>query len=74
MREAIVRIDANHDWHVLAAMKEVVRLGEGEFAHNKITRPAMERGLLVLKKFTDIARRYEVSEITVVATAALREA
>lgn len=74
MREAIVRIDANHDWQVLASVREAVRLGEGEFTHSKITRPAMERGLLVLKKFADIARRYDVSEIDVVATAALREA
>ena len=74
MREAIVRIDANHDWQVLSAVREAVRLGEGEFARNKITRAAMERGILVLRKFADIARKYEVSETTVVATAALREA
>lgn len=74
IRLAVVRIDPNHDFHTLALQKEVVRLGEGEFAHNRITRAAMERGLLVLRKFADIARGYGVSEIIAVGTAALREA
>lgn len=74
IRLAVVRIDPNHDYRNLSIHKEVVRLGEGEFAHNKITPPAMERGLLVLKKFADIARRYNSREIVVAATAAVREA
>lgn len=75
IRLGVVRIDkTNHDYQTMALHKEVVRLGEGEFAHNKITRPAMERGLLVLRKFVDIARKQGSEEIVVVATAALREA
>lgn len=75
IRLAIVRIDrTSHDYQTIALHKEVVRLGEGEFAHSRITRPAMERGLLVLRKFVDIARNQGAEEIVVVATAALREA
>ena len=39
-----------------------------------ITRLAMERGLLVLRKFAEIAKRSGASDIVAVATAALREA
>ncbi|MHB1457585.1 MAG: Ppx/GppA phosphatase family protein [Armatimonadota bacterium] len=74
IRLAVVRIDPNHDYRNLSIHKEVIRLGEGEFAHNRITAPAMDRGLLVLKKFADIARRYNSQEIVVAATAAVREA
>lgn len=74
IRLAVVRIDPNHDYRNLSIHKEVIRLGEGEFAHNRITAPAMERGLLVLRKFADIARRFDSQEIVVAATAAVREA
>jgi exopolyphosphatase/guanosine-5'-triphosphate,3'-diphosphate pyrophosphatase len=74
IRLAVVRIDKNHDFHTLAVQKEVVRLGEGEFAHNRITRAAMERGLVVVRKFADIAKRCGAGETVAVATAAVREA
>jgi exopolyphosphatase/guanosine-5'-triphosphate,3'-diphosphate pyrophosphatase len=75
VRLAVERIDArNHDSTTLALAKEVVRLGEGEFSHNKITPAAMERGIVVLKKFAEIADRYNVSEVIAIATAAVREA
>jgi len=54
--------------------KEVVRLGEGEFAHGRITRAAMERGLLVVRKFAEIARGWGATDIIAVATSAVREA
>jgi exopolyphosphatase/guanosine-5'-triphosphate,3'-diphosphate pyrophosphatase len=74
IRLGVVRIETNHEYTMLASDKEVVRLGEGEFGHNKITKPAMDRGLLVLGKFVDIARSYGASEIIAAATAAVREA
>lgn len=75
MRLAIERIHGvNHDSTTLALSKEVVRLGEGEFSHNRITMEAMDRGILVLKKFAEIAARHEVAETVAIATAAVREA
>lgn len=74
IRLAVEHMDSKHASNTLAFHKEVVRLGEGEFAHNKLTKPAMNRGILVLRNFVDIARRYDASEIVAVATAAVREA
>lgn len=74
IRMSIVKIEKDHDCSVLSMHKEVVRLGEGEFLHNRITRPAMERGLLVVKKFSDIARRWGAEDVVAVATSAVREA
>ncbi len=74
IRMLVVRIEEGHDCSVLSTYKEVVRLGEGEFTHNKLTRPAMERGLLVVRKFADIARRWGAEKIIAVATSAVREA
>ncbi len=74
VRLAIVKANKNSECSTIASHKEVVRLGEGEFAHNKITRSAMERGILVMRKFADIARKSGAQEIIAVATAAVREA
>lgn len=74
MRLGVHGISGDHHHVPLAAHKEAIRLGQGEFAHHRVTRPAMERGLAVLKEFADIARRYKASAIVAVATAALREA
>ena len=74
IRLSVEQVDGGHNVTPLMVHREAVRLGEGEFGHNMITRSAMERGLLVLRKFAEIARRSEVSDILAVATAALREA
>lgn len=74
IRLAVARVDRASDIRTLLVQKEVVRLGEGAFAHHRITDAAMDRGVLVIKKFADIARRSGASEIVAVATAAVREA
>jgi exopolyphosphatase/guanosine-5'-triphosphate,3'-diphosphate pyrophosphatase len=75
VRMALVRLDeASGTWGVLSQHKETVRLGQDEFASNRLSPEAMERGVLVLAKFAEIARGYNASEIIAIATAALREA
>ncbi len=74
IRLSVEQVDGGHIVTPVAAHREAVRLGEGEFGHDMITRSAMERGLLVLRKFAEIARRSGASDIVAVATAALREA
>ena len=74
VRLAVAQVSQANEITTVASHKEAIRLGEGEFGHRRITRPAMERGILVLCKFADIARRSGASEIVAVATAALREA
>lgn len=73
-RLAVVRSDDSAHFETLAMHKEAIRLGEDEFAHHRITQAAMDRGLVVLKKYADISRKMGASEIVAVGTAALREA
>lgn len=74
IRLGVVQPEADHTYTILSQQKEVVRLGEGEFATNQLTPAAMDRGVLVLRKFADVARGYGVSDLTVLGTSALREA
>jgi len=74
IRLGVVQPDAHQNYSLLSLQKEVVRLGEGEFASNRLTTAAMDRGILVLKKFAEVARGFDVSDLTVLGTAALREA
>lgn len=74
IRLGVVQPEPGGAYSLLTQQKEVVRLGEGEFARNRLTPAAMERGLLVLGKFAEVARGYGADEITVLATSALREA
>lgn len=74
IRLGVVQPEVNHTYTILSQQKEVVRLGEGEFATNQLTPAAMDRGVLVLRRFADVARGYGVSDLTVLGTSALREA
>ncbi|MFQ3548836.1 MAG: Ppx/GppA phosphatase family protein [Armatimonadota bacterium] len=74
IRMGVVRVDDMHEWHAVNVQKEVVRLGEREFAHNKITPEAMDRAVLVIKKFTESAKSQGAEEVLAIATAAVREA
>ena len=65
IRLGVVQPDPDHTYTILSQQKEVVRLGEGEFATNQLTPQAIERGVLVLRNFADVARGYGVSDITV---------
>lgn len=75
VRMALVCLDeATGTWTFLSQHKETVRLGQDEFAHNRLSDAAIERGVLVLQKFAEIARARGAGEIVAIATAALREA
>ena len=74
VRSLIVRLNTNHSYTVLTKQKEMVRLGEGEFKHDLLLPEAMERAVLVSKKFVDLAKGFGASEIYAVATSATREA
>ncbi|MFN3653130.1 MAG: HD domain-containing protein [Armatimonadota bacterium] len=74
IRLGVVQPEPDLTYNLLSTRKEVVRLGEGEFASNQLTQRAMERGLLVLSNFVEVARGFGVSEIAVFGTSALREA
>jgi len=74
VRLLIVRIAPNHSYTTLTQQKEVVRLGENEFADQYLQPEAMERAVLVCNKFAELSRSYGAQEIIVVATSAVRDA
>jgi exopolyphosphatase/guanosine-5'-triphosphate,3'-diphosphate pyrophosphatase len=74
IRSLIVRLNPNHSYTVLTKQKEMVRLGEGEFKDDILLPEAMERAVMVSKKFVELARGFGASEVYAVATSATREA
>lgn len=73
-RLLVVRLNPNHSFAVLTRQKELVRLGEGEFGDDTLTHEAIERTVLVLTRFAEIARTFGAGEIIAVATSATRDA
>lgn len=73
-RLLLVRVNANRSYTVITQQKEFVRLGEGEFTDDELQPAAMDRAVLVCRKFADLARSYQAQEIIAVATAAVRDA
>ena len=74
IRLAVVRVEGGQQLTTLALHREMVRLGEGEFETNQMTRAAIERGAFVCAKFADVARGFGAKEIVAFATSAVREA
>jgi exopolyphosphatase/guanosine-5'-triphosphate,3'-diphosphate pyrophosphatase len=74
LRLLLVRINPNQSYTILTDQKEMVRLGEGEFADQYLRNEAMERGVQVAKQFAAMARAYHAESISAVATSATREA
>jgi exopolyphosphatase/guanosine-5'-triphosphate,3'-diphosphate pyrophosphatase len=74
VRLLIVRITTNHSYATLTQQKEVIRLGENEFADQYLQPGAMDRAILVCSKFAELSRSYGAKEILAVATSAVRDA
>jgi exopolyphosphatase/guanosine-5'-triphosphate,3'-diphosphate pyrophosphatase len=74
VRLLVVRIEPNQAYTVLQALKETVRLGEGEFSRHLLQPQAMERALAAAGRFAEVARSADAEEIIAVGTAAIREA
>lgn len=74
VRLLVVRVDPGGVYTVLNQQREVVRLGEGEFQEQMLQPRAMERAILVCRKFRDLALAYGAEEIVAVATSATRDA
>jgi len=74
VRLLVVRLNPNHSYSILSQQKQQVRLGEGEFEEEEILPDAIERLVVVCKKFTELARSFNTEEFVAVATSAMREA
>jgi len=74
VRLLVVRLNPNHSYSILSQQKQQVRLGEGEFEEEEILPDAIERLVIVCKKFTELAQSFNTEEFVAVATSAMREA
>jgi exopolyphosphatase / guanosine-5'-triphosphate,3'-diphosphate pyrophosphatase len=74
VRLLLVRINPNGSYLPLTKQKETVRLGDGEFIDRILQPRAIERAVVVCKKFMELARAYRAEEVIAVATSATRDA
>ena len=74
IRLLLARLQPNHSYTILTELRQIVRLGEGEFANQHLQPEAMARTVSVVKQFAELARANGADDIVAVATAAAREA
>lgn len=74
VRLLLVRINQNGSYKPLTKQKESVRLGDKEFIDRILQPEAMQRAVIVCKKFVELARAYGAEEVIAVATSATRDA
>ncbi|HWR24911.1 MAG TPA: Ppx/GppA phosphatase family protein [Methanosarcina sp.] len=74
VRLLLVRINPNGSYQPLTKQKETVRLGDKEFIDRILQPNAIERAVIVCKKFMELARAYRAEEVIAVATSATRDA
>ncbi|GLI13916.1 metal-dependent phosphohydrolase [Methanosarcina thermophila MST-A1] len=74
IRLLLVRINPNGSYLPLTKQKETVRLGDQGFIDRILQPKAIERAVIVCKKFVELARAYRAEEIIAVATSATRDA
>jgi len=74
VRLLLVRINPNFSFTILRREKQVIRLGEGEFTDKRILPGAVDRAVLVCRRYYELCQRYQAKEIHAVATSAIRDA
>lgn len=74
VRLMVVRLNPNKSYTVVNQHKVMVRLGEGEFTKGMLQKEAMDRTILVLKRFVAMARNLGAEDLWAVATSATRDA
>ncbi len=74
VRLLVARLLGGAAYQVLTQQKEVIRLGEGEFLDQCLQPAAMDRAVLVCRKFAEMAGSFASAQIVAVATSATREA
>lgn len=70
----VVQVNRNSTFDVIEREKEMVKLGEGVFATNRLSDRAYEEGLEVIRRYVQLADQLGVDEIITAATSATREA
>ncbi len=74
VRLMVVRLNPNRSYTIINQHKVMVRLGEGEFTRGLLQKEAMDRTVLVLKRFVEMALNLGAKELWAVATSATRDA
>ena len=74
VRLIIYHINEHSNFEVIDEAKETIRLGSYLTKNNYLIDDGIEIAINVLKRFKEICQRYEVVEIYVVATEAVRKA
>src|SRR2546425_1577842 len=74
IRLGVAEVEPDGRYRVLDEEREMTRLGHGLFARGRLLNEPMERSLAALAKMHTIAKGFEVAELRVVATSAVREA
>ena len=74
VRLMVVRLNPNRSYTIINQHKVMVRLGEGEFSRGLLQKDAMDRTILVLKRFVGMALNLGAKDLWAVATSATRDA
>jgi exopolyphosphatase / guanosine-5'-triphosphate,3'-diphosphate pyrophosphatase len=74
IRCVVAEAEPGGTYRVLDEEREMTRLGHGLFQRGRLTADSMERSYAALTKMKAIADGFEVAELRVVATSAVREA
>jgi exopolyphosphatase/guanosine-5'-triphosphate,3'-diphosphate pyrophosphatase len=74
IRLMIVSLQPNHSYSIVREEKEAVRLGKTSSAEHELEPEAMDRAVVVCRKFRELAEAFGAAEIHAVATSATREA
>jgi exopolyphosphatase/guanosine-5'-triphosphate,3'-diphosphate pyrophosphatase len=74
IRLVVAEVEPDGRYRVLDEEREMTRLGHGLFARGRLLHEQMERSLAALAKMHTIAKGFQVTELRVVATSAVREA
>jgi len=64
----------NNNFQIIDREKEMVKLGEGVFRHNRLNERAFREGLETIKRYVQLADQRGADEIITAATSATREA
>lgn len=74
IRLLLVRLHPNHSYTIVTELRQIVRLGEGEFIAQHLQPEAIDRAVAVVQQFAELARSHGADDIVAVATSATREA
>jgi exopolyphosphatase / guanosine-5'-triphosphate,3'-diphosphate pyrophosphatase len=64
----------DNSFHILFQGKEVVKLGKNGIDKNRLTEDGLERAILAIRKHQERISQFNVSEVVIIATSAIREA